>query len=143
MILYLIFIASLLAIIVMIGIRIRQLRLGRTYTFNSENLHFPDVNFAALKNTVLFYSKYLGHRFVLILLRLWIKGTYFLKRKARVLEPKIRTLLTPKRRRHLPARESAVSHFLHNISEYKKRIQRAHAYMKRQEEAKEKETGTL
>lgn len=137
MILYLLFIASLLAIIVMIGMRIRSLRLGRTYELHPENLHLPDVNLAAAKNTAAFYGKYFGHRFVLILLRVWIKGTYFLKRKAKVLEPKIRKLLTPKKRRHLPESENAVSHFLHSISEYKKRIQKAHAHMKREEEAKD------
>jgi hypothetical protein len=143
MLLYVLFIASLLSLSIMIGLRIRQLRLGVQFEHRIENRHLPEINLSATKNTLTFYTKRFGHMFVLEALRIWIKIKYFIKRKTKELEPKIVKLLTPKKRRHLPASENPVSHFLKSISDYKQKIKHAHEHMSREEEAKDEDTGTL
>lgn len=143
MVTYLLFIASLAAITAMIGIRIYNIRKGVAYEHRIENHHLPEINLAAVKNTASFYGKQYGHMLVLLALRGWIKASYFMKRKAKELEPKLKKLLTPKRLRHDPTHQTPVSHFLKSVSDYKQKVQRAHEHMKREEEAREEETGTL
>jgi hypothetical protein len=141
LILYILFAASLLGLATMIGVRIAQIRNGMAFEHRPENRHLPEIDLARARTTATLYGKRYGHLLVLLALKLWIKLTYFLKRKAKELEPAMKKMLSKK---NAAQGAATVSAFLNSVSEYKKKVQKAHQHMKREEEKKDEEdTGTL
>lgn len=135
MVLPLIFFISLLALFLMLYMRIWRIRQGAVVV-ETEVIRLPEINATAIKNTTSFYAKRGSHMLVLIALKIWIKISYFLRRKMREIEPRIRTII----RKRIPEIEKrsavVVSSFLSNISEYKKKLKHAHDEMKKEEESR-------
>lgn len=131
----LIFSISLVLIIVMLFYRIHQMRLGKVELgrTNLEENIWPEINVASLRNRMADYTKRYGHLFVLLLLRLWIKFSYFAKRKKQIILPKIKSFLQGHKDK-LQKSSGPASRFLANISEYKAELKKMKEKIEEQEE---------
>lgn len=127
--LLILFFASLISIIVMIGRRLVLLKkegvtVEEKITFEVPNLEkFKYHTIAGIKKC---------ERIALVeILRLYLKGTNFLKNKYQVLKIKIQSF---RKVRHLESQKKEISKFLKVIGDYKRRIREITHKIKREED---------
>ena len=121
----------------LIGYQIVCLRKGRVMPATAAP--WPDAmlpteyDFVALRRMGTWYAKRYGHLFVLLMLKLWIKSVYWVKRKKEILMPKIKVLIF----RNKPGQKRApgpVSNFLKSLSDYKNKLRHLSDQIKEEEQ---------
>lgn len=113
----------------------------RTGELESPLSALPKINFPLIKTRAFNFLAKWSHVSVLILLKLRIKSTYFLKRKKEVIMPKVKNILSkalPKSQ-GVPKKPGVVSKFLKNVSDYKKKLKKIEQKMKEEEIKKTEE----
>ena len=136
---FLIFSISLVSIILMLFYRVFQMRQGFIQTegdFKEEKIW---AHIETFKNSTSRHSKRIGHRLILLLLRVLIKSRYFLKKKKQILHAKIATIAQRIQKNRLQKGGGTASKFLTSIAEYKNKLKKMKEEVET-EEQKNRET---
>ena len=121
----LLFSISLLLILGLITYQILRMRNGLVVE-SKQSIPWPDellpteYDFVAILKILAWYGKRYGHLFVLVLLKGWIKVTYYIRRKKEIYLPRIKVFLF--RNKPNSGKPGPVSAFLKNLGDYKNRL---------------------
>lgn len=132
MVAFILFVISIVIISFLIGRKIRAIRLGNAPEVierTPEERLFADFNFATWRADVEYYAKIYGHRFVLAILKQWIRFSFWIKEQKEKRFPK-------KELAEGEQKQSSLSQFVGALSEYKDHLKHVAKKVKEREERK-------
>ncbi len=124
LVLILSFSASLILIVGMLAYQIILMRKGKIEA-GREIAHpawMYKINLGSLKGTMIEYAKKYGHQLVLILLKVWIKTSYFIKIKKEAWMPKVKETFHKYQPKDVRSEES--SKFFESVLKYKAKLKK-------------------